>query len=278
MKRIFLLVSALTLVTLAIAEILSNNGKAGKTGSPGETTCSGCHTSTDASTSVIISCGNMPNWEYIPGTTYNMSVTVSKQGINLFGLGVEALTSTNQNAGTLVITNSLETQIKNQTVSGVSRINVVHQLGGGASPNSKTFNFDWIAPTSASGNITFYYAAIAANANGGSGAGDFAVNGSQVITAVNTTAVKKNTAQPELSIYPSPISNEFYIDFGNLKQEKIYLQIIDFSGKIVQEENINSNTNSVNKIEINNNIVNGIYFIRTISQNNTTLNKVIIKK
>lgn len=276
MKRIFLVILTTAIVSVALAEILSDNGRAGRTGSPGETTCSACHTSTDVATSVTINSGNMPNWEYVPGTTYNMSVTVTKQGINLFGIGIEALTSSNQNAGNLIITNSSETQIKNQVVSGVSRRNIVHQLNGGAAANSKTFNFNWTAPTTAIGNVTFYYAAVAANANGSSGAGDFSVNGSQVVTPANTTSINTNKIENEINIYPNPISKEFSISFGSLKQEKTIVQIIDFTGKIVQEETINPT--SVSKLEMNENICNGVYFIRTISNNYTTLNRVIVNK
>lgn len=83
----------------------------------------------------------MTNWEYLPNTTYNMSVTVARSSNGLFGVAIEALDATNANAGTLNITDAVSTQIKSRTVSGVSRRNVVHQLNGGATSGSKEFDF-----------------------------------------------------------------------------------------------------------------------------------------
>jgi hypothetical protein len=123
----------------------------------------------------------MPSFHYVPGQTYNMSVTVSQTGLSLFGVGVEALLSSGANAGTLTITDFNSTQIKSVTVAGNSRRNVVHTENGGASPDSKVFTFDWTAPPAGSGNITFYFSGVAANNNNNNNL-DYVYNASQVFT------------------------------------------------------------------------------------------------
>ncbi len=177
------------IVIVMTSSILSDNGKAGKTGSPGELTCIDCHGDFSANTgggSITITNTGMTNWQYTPGQTYPITVTVARTGSSIFGLGVECLTAANANAGTLVITNSASTQIKNATVSGVSRANVVHQLNGGLASNSKSFTFNWTAPPAGTGTVKFYYAGIAGN-NNGNESGDYVYNNFQSVTELVCT-------------------------------------------------------------------------------------------
>ena len=182
-----LLISALPIMLLAMltSTKMSDNGKAGRTGSPGELTCITCHNSyalNSGGGSISIQCMEMPTFEYTPGQTYMMSVTVARAGNSLFGVDIEALTSSNDNAGVLVITNSASTAINNITISGIVRHNVTHILNGGASsPNSKVFNFSWTAPASGTGNVTFYFTGAACNSST-STSGDYIYSGSQIFT------------------------------------------------------------------------------------------------
>ena len=166
MKKIYLSISALIVCAFAVAEILDDNGKAARTGSPGETTCfNGCHNSSALNSgtgSVTISCNNMPNWEYVPNTTYNLSVTVAQTGMAVFGLGFEAINNTSgtvfASIGTL--TPGTGTTIKSAIVGGASRPSIVHQLNAGLVNDTKTFNFTWTSPATVPANptITFYKA------------------------------------------------------------------------------------------------------------------------
>ena len=173
---------------ITTAAILSSTGRAGRTGSPGESTCVSCHNDfalNSGGGSVTIRNTGMNNWTYVPGTTYTISVKVAKAGATLFGVGVECLTAANGNAGTLVITNPGSTKLLNATVSGVSRINVVHTQNGGLANDSNVFVFNWTAPAAGTGNVTFYFAGNAAN-NDQSNNGDYIYTGSQVVTECST--------------------------------------------------------------------------------------------
>ena len=182
-----LLISTLPIIILAIltSSQMNENGKAGRTGSPGELTCITCHNSyalNSGGGSISFQCMEMPTFEYTPGQTYMMSVTVARAGNSLFGVDIEALTSSNDNAGVLVITNSTSTTIKNISISGIVRHNITHTLNGGASsPNSKVFNFSWTAPASGTGNVTFYFTGAACNSST-STSGDYIYSGSQIFT------------------------------------------------------------------------------------------------
>ncbi len=185
-----------SLVTLIfIFGVNSDNGKAGATGSPGEVNCTDCHSGTAVNAgggSITISCPELVNWEYTPGQTYTCTVTVAEGTKPLFGFGLEALLSSGANAGTL--TQGTGSTIKTANISGNVRRNVVHQLNAGASVGSHTWTFTWTAPATNVGNVTFYAAGNACNANG-SDAGDHVYTTSQVVTPAAATAITENASQ-----------------------------------------------------------------------------------
>lgn len=189
MKK-YILYSLPLVVILMTSAILSDNGKAGKTGSPGELTCIDCHGDFTANTgggSITISNTGMTNWQYSPGQTYPITVTVAKTGKVVFGLGVECLTAANTNAGSFTMTSPATTQIKTATVNGVVRNNVVHQLNAGLVANTKSFTFNWTAPVAGTGTVKFYYAGIAGDNSGDEG-GDYVYNSVQTVTELACTA------------------------------------------------------------------------------------------
>lgn len=196
-KLIFTIIPFAALVILS-SSTMSDNGKAGRTGAPGEQNCTnGCHSSytiNSGAGSISISCMGMPTNQYTPGQTYNMSVTVSQSGIGLFGVGVEAVVVSDTNtAGSFQITDAASTQLKYATIAGKARVNVVHTLNGGATSNSKVFNFNWTAPPQGKGDVKFYFEGVAANANT-SDNGDWVYTGSQLFTESGCAAPAQPSA------------------------------------------------------------------------------------
>ena len=122
-QKLLLVLVPVIAVTLLTSEQMSDNGKAAKTGAPGEVDCTDCHSDFGINSgggSISITATGIPTHEYTPGQTYNMSVTVARSANSLFGVGIEALTASNANGSTLNITDATHTQIKSATVSGVS--------------------------------------------------------------------------------------------------------------------------------------------------------------
>jgi hypothetical protein len=184
MRKFLIAVLPLSLWALLSADTMSSTGIAGRTGSPGETNCSSCHSTYPINSvggSVTLNNPNMPGNVYTPGQTYSMSVTVARTGVNLFGFGLEALNAAGQNAGILNVTDAASTQIKNATITGISRRNLVHTAGGGSGAGSKTFNFSWTAPAVGTGAVTFYFAGNCVNGNTLT-SGDYVYTGSLSLT------------------------------------------------------------------------------------------------
>jgi hypothetical protein len=268
MKKTLSYLFALSIIFVATMSfvILSDNGKAGYTGSPGELKCNDCHNSFTINTgggSVYLSSTNMTNWQYVPGQVYNMKVTVKKTGKSLFGIGLEALSSTNANAGTITVTSTTKAQLKNASISSVLRSNLVHKLNGGANPDSSVFTFNWTAPATNVGNITFYFAGIAAD-NDGNENGDYVYNSSKVITPFIATGIEE---QSNVSFTSSIIYNaadrNVIVNTTSEKPQTATIELFDLSGrKIFAENGIKLNAGqSTNQVDVSSVVKSGIYIV-----------------
>ncbi len=263
---------------LASASILSDNGKAGRTGSPNETTCntSGCHTSfalnSGGGSVTITSNPAMTNNQYVPGTAYIMSVTVSRTGSNLFGLGVEVLTATNTNAGTLAITRSNETYLS----SSGGRNNVVHKLNGGLAANSKSFEFKWTAP--ASGSAKFYVAGAACN-NNGSESGDYIYTTTTTFTPAPATSLKTLDADKlQWSVYPNPAQNNFTTSYLLEEAAQVKGALYSLQGALIANVIDEKQAAGTHKIlyRLPENISAGTYFFKLSVGHNSVVKKIVI--
>jgi hypothetical protein len=187
-KFIVLLCMLSVALSLSLSSAYSeedSDGKAGHNGSPGEQTCSksGCHDSFALNSgpgAIEIDVPGMTNWQYVPGQTYTINVTVSQANRSLFGFGFEALLNSGANAGTL--TAGPGSHALNATVLGNSRRTITHLEDAGATANAHTFSFTWVAPATAV-PVTFYAAGNAANNNGGD-SNDYIYTTSQALTAL----------------------------------------------------------------------------------------------
>ncbi|MBX7227652.1 MAG: hypothetical protein K1X55_16580, partial [Chitinophagales bacterium] len=189
-KLIFFVFFSLLTTVFVVAH---NNGESGSTGAPSENTCakSGCHNSYPANsgTGSILISSDIPASGYVPGTTYNISVTVAQTGVSLFGFDLVALNPGGNSTGTLVITNAASTQL---ITDANGRINITHTNGGGASNNSKVFNFNWTAPSPGVGTVTFYSAGNATN-NNNNAMGDYIYNTNKAYTQAVSNTITTGT-------------------------------------------------------------------------------------
>lgn len=279
-RKLLLGVMPIAMIALFTSEKMSDNGKAGYTGSPGEQTCINCHNDFSVNSgggSIAIGASTMTNWEYVSGTTYNMSVTVARTGNGMFGIAIEALDATNDNAGTLNITDAASTQIKSRTVSGISRRNVVHMLDGGLNADSKEFNFSWTAPATNVGPVTFFYSGIAADADGNE-TGDYVYAGSQVANP-NTTAINIVKAEASTSVYPNPASSFMNVTYTAKQSGTVSMNLFNLNGQLVQKQIASSSQPGLHTESIRNlnEIPIGIYMLQTIVDGSANIQKVIIQ-
>lgn len=242
------IVSALALVaaTIGFSDFTSTaTGNAAgapiaKTGSPADASnCTGCHSGT-ATTSAGLITSNVPITGYIPGTTYNITATISVSGINKYGFEVSPQSTSGVQKGTLVVTNPTETKL-----IGTTGKYITHKSAGTAGSGTRTWTFDWTAPIAGSGNLKLYGAFIAAN-------GNLTNTGDQVI--LSSLAINENLSAgisesidiaANWIVYPNPAKDKISLETIDSDNTINTLEIIDITGK--QIKNINYETLSQNQ-------------------------------
>jgi hypothetical protein len=175
-------------VTLAVY-VCSNRGvearSAGPTngysGAPGENNCTTCHADfTVNSGTGIFRILNVPR-NYAPNQVIPITVSISQTGANSVGFQLTAVDDSGNFVGALTPTNTDQTQIITSSSSGVSRNYIEHKAAGTTPTNGqKTWTFNWTAPASRVGRITFYAA-------GNGGNLDLSPTGDYIYTTANRT-------------------------------------------------------------------------------------------
>lgn len=139
------------------------------TGAPGEGSCSNCHRGANNPPGSVRITGLPQSYE--TGRQYNLTVTVAETGKMRWGFQITAIRDDGSAAGTFTVTDSGRTQLVNGSVGGRTRNYVQHTANGTqrGTRDTANFTFNWTAPTSDVGRITFYATGNAANGDGSSG-------------------------------------------------------------------------------------------------------------
>ena len=244
-------------------------GHPGSTGAPNELTCAqtGCHADASVNPGDLVNSltFNAGDSLYEPGKTYTITVKVEKAGIDRFGFELVALKDENNtNIGTFKITNSTKTQIINGISPNSSRKYVTHKINGTipTAPGIGEWTFNWTAPTSSAGPVTFYYATNATNNNNQS-SGDQIFLSSFQIDEKNTTGIKEKE-KDAFRVFYSYESRQIFVSCNDIQavSENATIEVRDIQGKLLQVNEINSTVPVKNKaINLNEKIAKGIYLV-----------------
>jgi hypothetical protein len=282
-KTVTLVLSAIVILFVTSSyKVRNSTGIAGKTGSPGESTCSECHSGgSSASTGVTLSAS--PEFtldQYVAGTTYTVSVTIGATGFSRFGFGCEILDSLSANAGTMQAITGTGVKLLN---AGLRR-NATHSTPKSGT-DAATFKFRWIAPTI--DTATFYVCGNAVNFNGNTG-GDLPIPHSFVLTRmpepVDTSSTDTNTTfirelqigNARLHIYPNPASMLTTVTYEIKDQTSVSLELLDISGKLVRTLSNEKQAAGGHSIFVSlQGVSPGVYFIRLNGDNRKISQKLI---
>ncbi|MBK6399827.1 MAG: T9SS type A sorting domain-containing protein [Bacteroidetes bacterium] len=279
-KLVFLIAVCSALMITMSAEKMDDNGKAGYTGSPGELNCTDCHDTyvlNSGGGSVSLTSTNMTNWVYDPGVTYHMVATVTRTSNELFGICVEALLPGGANAGTLVQTNTVTTQIKTKTVNGTSRRSVVHKLDAGQGVDSFAFTFDWTAPATNSGDVTFYFAGNASDFDGNE-SGDYIYIDSRVCAFNLSNNINSGENNSLMSVYPMPIQDHFNLNYNLNSTGPVNIKLYSIKGELVSilSSQVMAAGQHTDNFYLPNRLSSGNYIISIESSAGITCQKVLI--
>lgn len=254
-----------------------------RTGAPGELTCNdvGCHVGNPVNTNStlinLLSIGSTNlNNGYTPGTTYNLSVNAAAANAPRYGFELTALNSSDVAAGDFNITNSATT-----TRTSLAGRNYVKHVN--ASSNA-AWTFQWEAPATDVGVVTFYLAVNAAN-NNNENTGDqihttaFTVSTSSGLARSTVSGIKVLSADDHnFSIYPNPIKDKLSLSFTNDNTQAISVDLFSLNGQLVQ----NFMNQEINKgsfketFALSDNLTKGLYLVRISMEGNVFFKKVFV--
>ena len=187
----------LFLIFIPLEPIANVGGSAGGySSSPGDgNDCTSCHSGlVNSGNGSIQLSTNIPVTGYIPGQTYSITTNVytptSGTVAMIFGFETTSEDNSNNKIGTFVITDTNNTQLSNSSTS------VTHTLQGTNAlfANTQSWSFEWVAPISGTGDVTFYTSVNIANFNGGP-------NGDEIYTSsISFSESSQNNTACNLSL------------------------------------------------------------------------------
>jgi uncharacterized repeat protein (TIGR01451 family) len=176
----------------------SSGPPAGYTAAPGEEpeACAECHVPADAGTGHISITAPQT---YVPGQTYPITVSHTNADPTRmrWGFQLTALDTSDEKAGNLQNTDGL-TQVLNNAGPNNARQYIEHTAAGTfiGQQNTASWTFNWTAPATDVGIVTFYAAGNQAN-NDGNTSGDY------IYKTLVTSAPFSATPDYDLSVAPS---------------------------------------------------------------------------
>lgn len=141
----------------------------GRTGAPGESNCTGCHSGVVNSGSGSVMISGIPD-SYQANEEFTLTVKVSDPGQLRWGFQITALDAQNRPAGAVSPINRNLTRTASGTGTLEGRTYVEHTSEGTqvGTRDSASWQVKWTAPSSDVGPVTFYAAGNAANNNNAS--------------------------------------------------------------------------------------------------------------
>ena len=213
MKKITLLIVFSAFAFVAFNNLpgtISAGAPAQSTGAPDEKDCStsGCHSDfriNSGTAQLSLSIANNIT-QYEPGKAYPVTVSIADPGLVRFGFQVVVLkNSDHANIGTIKLTEPQRTQIIEGYGALADRKYITYTYPGtdAVSAGLGQWSFNWIAPETNEGPVTFYVASIAAN-NDGTDSGDHSYSKKLILDSPLTAS----------TIFPTISSGEFFLGQG----------------------------------------------------------------
>jgi hypothetical protein len=264
MKTSFLLlisISAAALITLnSNSGGPANAGSGNLTGGPGAAgNCSSCHsgaTGTTMNISLRKKSDNTPvSGQYSPGAVYIVKVSGNHASLTGFGFQIMATKSNNTQAGTF---SNLGSNYHTKLQGGLTLVEHHHVLNKTGS--EFVAEFDWTAPVTGTGNVSFYGALNAVNKNG-STSGDAPSPSFNMTLSENPVSVASVAKQAAIRVYPNPASDLLHVELADAASNNLSYAVFDLNGKKLIETKATATGNNQVNIPVQD-LVKGVYFLR----------------
>lgn len=267
----------------------SAGGPPYNTNAPGEKTCSGpegtndCHSggipdNTGPATCSISSSGGT---QYVPGQTYAITPTITHATYMRFGFQLVVLSGVNDaNMGDIQITDTTTTRSTFPAYGNFqTREYAMHKLAGTYFVSTTgLWSFNWQAPSTNLGNVIMYACFNAVNNNNINDPGDETYYTTLTLTP-SAAGVNKADGFSALTVFPNPARDFFNLEINTKESGKVSVYLVALDGKRIQhcfEKNI-LHGNTTEKIQLNEKIEAGVYFLKISSGENVSYRKLIVR-
>jgi len=249
----------------------NSSGKSGNySGAPNEANCTQCHSgstqSGDGINNIAVSKNGSVVTSYVPGETYNVTLSTSESNVTR-GFQAVAMNSSNQISGSVsAITNECA-----QVTSG----RVTHNQSNNTSCNSE-WKWEWTAPSTDEGELTFYVATLIGN--GISTSGDQVYLSQHTIGGVlGITSISLNDKYKFNAGYVSE-KHAVSINFNTLSTQQMFFNLVDLNGKSIYSYRLDNSKIGENdfSVRIPEDIKSGMYVVNFFLHNDVLTKKIII--
>jgi hypothetical protein len=253
----------------------SSGATSARTGAPGESTCTQCHSGAAQDgnnvTDLILAGGGT---DFTPGDVYSMTLTMTN-GANKNGFQLVALDENDDMAGSFTITDVTNTKLISNT--GLGRDYITHTSSG---TSLSSWSFDWGAPAQAE-NVTFYVATNRTNSNNGSTGDEIYLSSHSFANGSLSIDGESLNTEQHFSAGYSPSSHSIIVDFGvNILNQKVSINLLDLSGKSIffNNEGAFNMGNHTQKVRLPESINNGIYVVTLFVGNQPYSAKIMVNR
>jgi hypothetical protein len=276
MKKVYILTSLLAVASyFAYMAATPHVLKAERTGivnyNGSTNDCSSCHRGIKAT---VTNNGNaaltsdIPNTGYVPGTTYNMTLTIKTKTTKV-GFDVAALNSTKSLTGTI---SSISSNAKNNSGE------VTHTGTNTVTGGSKVINYKWQAPAKGTGAVTFY-GAVAINPNLTSSMDTLSKFNTVFVESVTTSADDYLLEESAVSVTPTIAKETFDVNYNVQSAGSVKIELLKADGSFAMylvdgQKSAGEFTRTVNSSSLKS----GIYLVRSTINGKTKTDKVVIEK
>jgi hypothetical protein len=254
----------------------SSGAPAGRTGAPGESNCTACHSGSvqngDAINSVtLINGAGQEVTSFLPDSVYtvrfNISQAASKRGFQLVALNPVG----SSQAG--VITGNTAGGTSRITSGGKQYINHT----GSSTGFTSGWTFTWQAPADVD-NVRFYAASNVTN-NNGTASGDQIFTSQHNFSKDATASIKQNTPIEGFTVAHQTSVNALVLNFNANQAGKGHLNVIDVQGKSVFNTQLGDIKSGQQKetVLLPKELNSGIYFVHLFVNNHSVTKKIQIQ-
>ncbi len=161
-----------------------------------------------------------------------------------------------------------------KTITSGGKTRVTHKSAGNT---LTTWTYNWTAPATNVGTVTFYLATNQTNSSN-SDSGDIIRTSQHPFGS--QASVKENTEKVQTTIGYQASTNSLNIQLNSKVDGSVFVNVVDLNGKSVFTENMGSVSagESSLSVRLNNELNSGIYMVNVSVDNNMTMKKVFISK